>query len=306
MRLLKYTTIFVLSAVALASCNKDEQTEGNYPKDGAVRINTSIADPLTRTGNTTTYNGDNLALFLDYGAGDKYTASNILWNNNGGTWSSSTLMLWKNGTTPVNIYAYSPYRDGEADATGVKFSIPADQTVGVEAADLVYDYVPNFIPQEGLDENSAINITLKHSLVKLTLNISKNNEFDGTNVTVESVLLRQTAGAVKLNLQQNGAVSVHGDAQAIDVMMHSLQGDSYEAIFFPYLGQEAGAKMITVNMSNGNSYSYTVPAEGINFEAGCAYTMNLKVGKDKLNLSGVSIGSWEFEENELNGGEAED
>ncbi len=196
--------------------------------------------------------------------------------------------------------------DGETDASGVKFSIPADQTAGVEAADLVYDYIPNFIPQDGLDENSAINITLKHCLVKLALNISKNNEFDGTTVTVESVLLRQTAGAVKLNLQQDGAVSVHGDAQAIDVMMHSLQGGSYEAIFFPYLGQEAGAKMITVNMSNGNSYSYTVPAEGINFEAGCAYTMNLKVGKDKLNLSGVSIGSWEFEENELNGGEAED
>lgn len=115
-------------AAALASCNKDEQTVGNYPKDGAVRINTSVADPFTRAGNTTTYNGDNLALFLDYGAGDKYTASNILWNNNGGTWSASTLMLWKNGTAPVNIYAYSPYRDGETDATGVKFSIPADQT----------------------------------------------------------------------------------------------------------------------------------------------------------------------------------
>lgn len=311
MKIFKLTTIFALLAAALVSCNKDEQTEGNYPKDGAVRINASVSAPLTKAANTTTFNGRNLSLFLDYGAGEKYTANNILWNNNGGTWTSSTLMLWKNGITPVNIYAYSPFKDGEENAGSIIFRIPSDQTSGIENADFVYACIKDFIPESGLDEAGAVNITLKHCLVKLTLNISKNNEFDGTDVEVKSVKLRQTADAVECSINNENvenSVFAHSMVRAMDIEMHDVRnnGSVFEAIFFPYLGQRANAKMITVDMSNGKSYSYTVPTEGIDFKAGSAYVMSLKVGKDKLNLNGVSIGGWASEEQDIKGGDAED
>lgn len=310
MKIFKFTTIFALLAAALVSCNKDDQSEGNYPKDGAVRINASVSAPLTRAENTTTFTGSNLSLFLDYGAGEKYNANNILWNNNSGEWTSSSLMLWKNSITPVNIYAYSPFRAGEGYAPAVIFRIPSDQTEGIENADFVYGCIPGFIPENDLDEAGAVNITLRHCLVKLTLNISKNNEFDGTDVTVKGVKLRQTADAVKCNISEinvESAVTANTGAQAMDIAMHNVHGDSvFEAIFFPYLGQKPGAKMITVDMSNGRSYSYTVPTEGISFESGCAYEMNLKVGKDKLTLSGVSISGWGSEERNITGGDAED
>lgn len=264
----------MMAILVLQGCKKNRHKDLFYD----IKISASIGNlskvATNNDGSQYFENNDEISVYAWVGdktiapsAGERVVNNSVNRLNNG-VCTASPQMLWNTTTDPHNFIGIYP-----------KTETPVDNL----AVDI---YRTN--------ENEP------------ALNISKNNEFDGTNVTVESVLLRQTAGAVKLNLQQNGAVSVHGDAQAIDVMMHSLQGGSYEAIFFPYLGQEAGAKMITVNMSNGNSYSYTVPAEGINFEAGCAYTMNLKVGKDKLNLSGVSIGSWEFEESELNGGEAED
>lgn len=43
--------------------------------------------------------------------------------------------------------------------------------------------------------------------------------------------------------------------------------------------------MIDVTMSNDKIYQYVVPTSGLNLEAGKAYEMNLRIGKDKMLIS---------------------
>ena len=60
-----------------------------------------------------------------------------------------------------------------------------------------------------------------------------------------------------------------------------------------------------MTMSNDKIYQYVVPTSGLNLEAGKAYEMNLRIGKDKMLISNnLSINPWEPAE-DLTGGEAE-
>ncbi len=312
---MKYTrySYIIAAAAMLASCGSDNEPNpnGNYPEDGRVRIRTAIAEPELRSA--TEYTGDNLGFFLKASSESetRYNSENVMWTNNGGSWSSSTMVLWPGADTPVEIYAYSPYLIDGVAARYITFNIPTDQSAGIEGADFVYECKQDFVPSRDLDASKTLNLLMKHALVKLTLNLTMGDEFDGKDVSVQKVVIRQTAGCVMINITRpdikNAVTAANGDSYA-DVNMHqieALDGNAYEAIFFPSKGQKPGERMITVYMSNGKAYSYTVPAGGIRLEAGCAYNMNLRIGKDKLSLRGVYLMDWNGDGNNLNGGEAE-
>ena len=312
MKYTRYASI-IAAAAMLAACGNDNEPNpnGNYPEDGRVRIRTTLADPESR--NAAEYTGDNLGFFLKASSESetRYNSENVMWTNNGGSWSSSTMVLWPGADTPVEIYAYAPFMLDGSTAQDITFNIPTDQSNGIEGADFVYDCKQDFVPSRDLDTSKAVNLLMKHALVKLTLNLTMGDEFDGKDVSVQKVVIRQTAGCVGIDITEpniRNADSIYADDSYADVTMHqieALDGNAYEAIFFPFKGQMPGERMITVYMSNGKAYSYTVPAGGITFEAGCAYNMNLKIGKDKLSLYGVYIMDWNGDGNNLNGGEAE-
>ena len=169
----------------------------------------------------------------------------------------------------------------------------------------MYEYISGFVPSTDLDANTqALSIDFNHALVKLTVNMIYGNEFDGKNLTVKSVKLNQTASYINFNLTTGEAVIAPG-YQPQDILMYKVADDKYEAIFYPSQGQQPGEKMIDVTMSNDKIYQYVVPTSGLNLEAGKAYEMNLRIGKDKMLISNnLSINPWEPAE-DLTGGEAE-
>lgn len=313
---MKYTryAYIIAAAAMLASCGNDNEPKpnGNYPEDSRVRIRTAIAEPEHRSA--TEYTGDNLGFFLKASSESvtRYNSDNVMWVNNGGNWSSSTMVLWPGADTSVEMYAYAPYLAQEEYAPRITFNIPTDQSAGIEGADFVYDCKQDFVPSRDLDASKAVNLLLKHALVKLTLNLTMGDEFEGKDVSVQKVVIRQAASCVIINITEpnikNAVTALYDDdAYFADVTMHqieALDGNAYEAIFFPSKGQTPGERMLTVYMSDGKAYSYTVPAGGVNLEAGCTYNMNLKIGKDKLSLRGAYVNDWNSDKN-INGGEAE-
>ncbi len=306
MKNLKYIFAAMALVAAASGCNKEQKAqEGNFPADGVVRVNTTVAAPLTKAG-TSDYEGETLGLYIDYGTGDRFTASNVLWSKDvNGKWTASELMLWKNAQDRAAVYAYAPYTTAVVGEKIISFDIPADQTAGIDAADFVCFADDDFAPYTDLDWASAIAVNFSHALVKLTVNITKGNQFDGVDMPVKSVTIKRTAGTVNCDLAAFNAVSVPTDAASVDVIMHKAGDNCYEGIFFPGLGQKPGEEAIIVTMEDGTSHSYVVPAAGISFEGGYAYTMNLKVGKDKLTLArNVSVNNWN-EPEEIPGGEAE-
>ena len=308
-----------LALAVAAGCNKqDVPVVTGFPEDGVVRIAANSSELLTRgngTGNSG-YEGTTLGLFIDYGKGDKYTASNVKWTKAEGNWTPERQMLWKNSTAAAKIYAYAPYVEAQTDPAQVEFSIPADQTGGTLAADLVTWGMDSFAPNSENKNfvDGKILISFSHRLVKLTFNFEKGNQF-GSNVTVSEAVLLGTTSKVDLNAT-DGTVSAAADAASLDIKLHKVAEPveapnalKYEAVFFPGAGQEAGATMLRVKMSDGTILNYVVPSSGLvegGLKAGSAYKMKMRLGKDKIEVAkdGISVAGWSESGNTLPGGES--
>lgn len=310
-----FSTVVAL-ALALAGCNKmvAPETVTGFPEDGVVRIAATAGEPQTRADGRE-YDGSTLGLFIDYGSGTenaRYTHSNVKWTNGTDGWTPEKQMLWKNSKASADIYAYAPYIDGAADAKNLVFSIPADQSAGTTAADLVSwgqaGFAPNSENQNFVD--GKIIISFSHRLVKMIFNFGMGNQF-GSDVTVKEVVLLGTASKVLCDatIDRNPAVTASPDASSLDIILHKLDDLKYEAVFFPGKGQEKGAKMLKVTMSDGTVLFYTVPGGGLvssGLMPGSAYTMTMRLGKDKVELAkdGITVGEW-GDSGSLTGGEAD-
>ena len=304
---MKYSNIhiiMVLAAAALASCTKaPAPAGGGFPEDGIVRISTTVSALETkapeRRADAAPYSGSTLGLFLDYGSGEKYSQNNYLWENDGSNnWSTATPMLWKDASTELDgIYAYAPYVAGEDNPSEVKFTIPLDQSEGLDAADLLWCPMQGFNPATGLTDKK-LNIEFKHALVKLTVNIILGTEFKGKDISIREALFRRSVDkAAILFRDKPSAVGVAASvsANAVSIKMHDCSADgklACEVIFYPH-GFFDGLEMLTFTLSDGKDYRFT-PASGFDgrFKLGNAYQMNVKVGNDKVEIASVSISDW--------------
>ncbi len=268
----------------------------------------------------------------------------------GEEFQSSTTALWKNTSTPVaTLYAYAPYVPSaeaiKANTGGTDlnrqflFSIPTDQTDGIAPADLVTGKLTDFNPYTSLNPKQAVDITLKHQLVKFTVAVTLGNEFedktnsDGKAIEVESMTLHYSRGEVAIDIPNDlpyfGADAISIDMHRTDVTDGTTATPAFEAICFPRSDKwkTVGTKLLTLTLNNGKSYTYTMTREvaiAMNFinengnstggpAPGSAFRLNLKVGKDKLEIAdtdtdgkgGVTVVPWDSASQEITGGEAE-
>ncbi len=295
---MKFTRYSILaaaisSALLLASCEKNiDSISENFPADGVVRIDASVSGLITKADLPYSgYTGSDLGLFIDYGAGDYYSKDNVRWVNNSGTWTPESQLLWKNAQSPVGIFAYAPHISGADDYTGVEFSIPSNQVNGTFSADFLWCSMPGFVPADDLIDQK-LNITFSHVLVKLKVNLIFGNEF-GDSHSVKDVILNGTSSKVRCDLA-NKTITDLDQSSSNDISMCNTETGVYEAIFFPGKGQKSGARMLTVVMSDNKAYNVTLDSD-LELYSGYAYTMNVKVGKDKLEAGSVSVFEWQPE-----------
>ena len=282
--------VAAFAALILASCEKNiDSNNENFPADGVVRIDASVSDLMTKADLPYSgYTGSDLGLFIDYGDGDYYSKDNVRWVNNNGTWTPESRVLWKNAKSPVGTFAYAPHIIGADDHTGVEFSIPSNQTGGTSSADFLWNSMPGFVPADGLVDQK-LNITFSHVLVKLKVNLTFGNEF-GDSHSVKDVILNGTSSKIKCDLA-NRTVADLDQSSSNDISMCNTGDYVYEAIFFPGKGQKSGARMLTVVMSDNKAYNVTLDSN-LELYGGYAYTMNVKVGKDRMLAGNVNVIEW--------------
>lgn len=287
-----YPILTALLSVAniFVSCEKDiSNSSDNFPEDGIVRIEASVSGLMTKADLPySAYLGRDLGLFIDYGDGDYYSKDNVRWVNGSGSWTPEIQTLWKNAHSPVGIFAYAPHISGADDHTGVEFSIPSNQTGGTSSADFLWYSKPGFVPANDL-KNQKLNITFSHVLVKLKVNLTFGNEF-GDSHSVKDVILNGTSSKIRCDLA-NRTVTDLDQSSSNDISMCNTADYVYEAIFFPGKGQKSGARMLTVVMSDNKAYSVTLDSN-LELYGGCAYTMNVKVGKDRVDAGNVNVIEW--------------
>lgn len=304
----KLLYIFTLVCATVA-CSKSEQlVVGGYPADGVVRIVPTVAAPLTRAEEGTEFKGSRLSLGLFYGLDDKYSKTALWKKDADGNWNSSSQLLWKNKEDKVVVYAYVP------DAAGPGYSnayiapsegIPSDQSAGLERADWLW-YSEEVKPGDVLDKNGKLNVRLNHALLKLTVNLSFGDEFGDTAPEIKEVWLNGTTQKVTVWYDYDSRGQITATTQSpMDIKMHKASDNCYEAIFYPSVGQKKGGKMLTVVLADGQDFCLTL-AEDLKFEkssdgkyylGGCAYSMNVKVGKDKLQMGTITVTPWDNKDN---------
>ena len=334
----KYLALAALAILWTGCTNEEEPAmQEDTPKGTPITIaSAGVAGAATRaieTGSddtTGTLTGTNASIGLyanmavtdidsEYQADhERFDYSSDKWEFNATDTKDATQMLYNGEFTWI---AYSPY--SIKTTTGEDclhdngtFSVPTDgdYTGGRTDTNDTYCGITSVSGSQydllwgtGTAGSEKVDLTLNHVLAMLVVKI---NETFGTeitdNPTIESLTIGGTVVTGTLDLTNatasTGVVTVQeGDGvTATDITAATFSANRYEALIIP----QTATLTITVTLSNGNTYSATL-SKATTFVSGNKYTLSLKVGKDKVELTEVTatenIPGWdEDSETDLN------
>ena len=289
----KHITLLIAAALlTLAGCLKDPG-----PSDGGViTIEASIGaqTKVTYDGDGSTFaKGDKIAVYAwTDAAGAQPDVVNGVVNTLGSSgWTSASEMRWKNRTDAHYFMGISPVH-AVSIFSGEEYELG---TESYAANDLLVAVV---LGEGRTASDGAVPLSFKHVMARLSVNIKFGNTLSG-DVSGVTVLAKKLA--VVDHLSQTASVSIAASASEFPLFAMSTAASGYA---FSYSGPQVpqkGVKQITVKVA-GMDYVYT-SADDIPLVSGKHTTVNLLVGKDRLELSGVSVADWESG-GDLSGGAA--
>ena len=318
MKAIKILTMAALATAVFASCSNDEDlAQSNYPMDNVVRIMTSVDGMNTRAsyGNST----DKLSSFgfcIKNANSETYTYDNVKVTKEGSNWNPVTQMLWQNSTTAVDILAYAPYQETTEDASGkVKvfgktdyaFSVKEDQSNAEDySSDLIVYKQTGFTPGLELNTNKAVEVSFTHLLSQLNLTIELRDQFNQdeekpvtaatvTDVKVDGTLIRSKVNfaADPISVQFDGQASKAITPETVAFTKADKTTDhatfKYSAIVIPQWIM-AGSFCISFKV-NGTDYIWTSTSD-VNFVSGKKHELCLLVGKDVVQVKGITATPW--------------
>ena len=318
MKAIKLFTMAALATAVFASCSNDEDlAQSNYPMDNVVRIMTSVDGMNTRAsyGNST----DKLSSFgfcIKNANSETYTYDNVKVTKEGSNWNPVTQMLWQNSTTAVDILAYAPYQETTEDASGkVKvfgktdyaFSVKEDQSNAEDySSDLIVYKQTGFTPGLELNTNKAVEVSFTHLLSQLNLTIELRDQFNQdeekpvtaatvTDVKVDGTLIRSKVNfaADPISVQFDGQASKAITPETVAFTKADKTTDhatfKYSAIVIPQWIM-AGSFCISFKV-NGTDYIWTSTSD-VNFVSGKKHELCLLVGKDVVQVKGITATPW--------------
>ena len=319
MKAIKILTMAALATAVFASCSNDEDlAQSNYPMDNVVRITTSVDGMNTRAsyGNST----DKLKSFgfcIKNANSEKYTYDNIKVTKEGNNWNPATQMLWQNSTTAVDILAYAPYQETTEDANGkVKvfgksdyaFSVKADQSNAEDySSDLIVYKQTGFTPGSELNTSKAVDVAFTHLLSQLNLTIELRDQFNQdekkpvTEATVTDVKVNGTIISSKVDFSASPiSVQVDDTQEATAITPETTEfkaagkttdhaAFNYSAIVIP---QTITAGNFSISFKvDGTDYIWTSTSD-VNFVSGNKHQLSLLVGKDVVQVKGITATPW--------------
>ena len=140
-------------------------------------------------------------------------------------WSSLQTIYW--GDQPCDFYAVYPYQESVGSVEKYPFTLAADQNGdGYENSDLLYAYAEN------VAVNSTVNLTFKHMMSKLVVNLVKGPDFDGEipNDVVAHVYNTITSCTVDWT---KGSVEIDSFGAKPTLTMKKISNAQFEAVIVP-------------------------------------------------------------------------
>ena len=306
----KIDKIFVfgaLLALCLSGCSKGEP-EAAPSGDGPVRLQIVPAVGEMRTkvsAGDAGYRfdaGDAVGVFA-FHSGSVPVSSDKTFNRSfsydGASWSPEGEVYWPSGAvgTPCCLLAYYPYREELTEAEKVSFRVSADQSSTERMME--NDFLAGRTLADKADR--PVEMVLSHLFCMITVNVDYLSEhIDDAACTV--YLNARTEASIDLTQRQ---ASVAGTPERIVPVSLEQASDGYDrswsAIVPP---QQAETSEPFLHIVYGNR-EIPLPIDKT-FEAGCHYSVNVKVGLDgELSLEGIYVSQWDDQVTIENGGKSD-
>ena len=291
MKTLRYIALAAMT-LSFAACTQEEDFTPQMDGD-AVKINATIGAMQTRVA----YSGDNgVTNFVN---GDAIKVVNLMCTSkneatytttDGTNWTTTDAMVW-NSSSKNTFQAWYPVAEYSSyDA----FTIPTDQGDATKLASA--DWMTASTGEIDKPGNGVLDLSFQHRLAKVTVTVSEFTSQYAEGATLSGATIYSlTADNVSVENADNGVTPYQ-------------EGNSVTAIVCPgKYNADATLMEINVKDENGN-YTLAVPVNDYLVNTGLAagkhYTFSLKVGKDVVSISSVTVEGWV--EMEIDGGVAEE
>lgn len=328
MKAIQFLGMTAFMAAMLTGCSNDSDlAHSNFPDDNIIRVTAGVNGAITRAETLgTELNSDfkfsltviNKAPLKEGENSNKYTYGNRIFKKETGTeWSCDKILLWQDAKTPVDVAALAPasssdtfydsYDFWDEKITPMEYSITADQNPQKPENDLLYYYKSNLVPKDALNSSGKLDIQFNHAFSMIDINVTLGTEYSQQENPIKEVIV----GGSKLkatidvaNSEDNGVAYASTKGENPEANIITTPGTftkattdeenskaAYSCILIP---QTIGANKFKVTLkTSSKTYVWTSP-NAITLETGHRYTLELKMGKDKLTAQkgNISAGSW--------------
>lgn len=323
MKAIQFLGMTAFMAAMLTGCSNDSDlAHSNFPDDNIIRVTAGVNGAVTRAETLgTELNSDfkfsltviNKAPLKEGENSNKYTYGNRIFKKETGTeWSCDKILLWQDAKTPVDVAALAPasssdtfydsYDFWDEKITPMEYSITADQNPQKPENDLLYYYKSNLVPKDALNSSGKLDIQFNHAFSMIDIIVTLGTEYSNKDNPINEVIVGGSKLKATVDVTNSNGVayaSTTGENPETDIITtpgeftmattdHSTA--KFSCILIPQT-IEANKFKVTLKTSS-KTYVWTSPS-AITLESGHKYTLELKMGKDKLtaqkgNISAVS------------------
>ena len=295
---MKATRIIPFAALMMASvaCSREGAVSADQGTAKNITIEASIGamTRATTTGNTDVFDtGDGVSVYAWTGSATAVPADLVVDGvvntlGTGGKWTPATPMLWADMVTPHYFLGIYPART-VSDFTADPYTV--DNT-NYEQSDLL---VARQLSGLTATQN-PVSLTFDHAMAKLYVNMNFRNQWEQTPAIASCVATAASTATIDYLAQ-----TVTAGEQASVSMPAVAAQTGYAVTHSSIMVPQSGFRTVTLTI-DGQEYSYTHDAD-IPLEAGKYTTLNLIVGRNKIELGEVSINDW-TEGTTISGGQA--
>ena len=299
--------VFAAAVIALAACSSEEENVQTW--NGEIRLSAvNVIQTRAAQGiqSTAFDEGEKIDVFINEdgeSSSGGYEQPVVYKSGTGGVLTTDETQYYPQ-SNGVNIFAVYPsgVAGTNVNATNVAFAVESDQSEedAYKASDLMVGAPAN---NPVYKTSGTVQLTFKHCLSKININISAGDGIDPVDLQGATVTILNTTtggtfivktGAVTANRAQAAATPI--TAGTLEVREDTgVQGIS--AIVFPQT-VSAGSQFISIKYGGdqqtpATELIYTLPqAADVDFAAGYSYTFNITAKKSGLTLDGSNITNW--------------
>ena len=296
MKKIFYYLPVVTALLTLGSC--DNETESLGEKSKTITVSTKISNmhrlSTDAKGNELFDEGDEISVYAWTGDKNKVPASAGLVINNSinrlnanGTWVSTPQMLWKNNIDDHYFIGVYPKRQVD-NLTKDLFEFDLTNQTNNDLLAAVNVTGCSFKEDAGND----VPLLFSHLLSKVIVKLSFRNQW-GTTPTVDSVIVASVKTQGYVNYLTKEITNPDHISSAPLKLPCESPNVKYASVVLP-IKQATGdgdASLIEVYIA-GKKYTYRNPSGSFVFAPGKYTTINLIVGRDKLELGEVAVSPW--------------